>query len=66
MLEFHRAPLSPLPSTFNHIVSDYPLITSQADDFTVAASAVSVPEAPAVLSSHIFDVAQWARHEVLT
>ena len=58
------------PCLFNYFVSDYPhsapLITSYADDFTAAASAVSVPDTAAALSTHASDVASWARRKGLT
>lgn len=58
------------PALFNLFVSDYPntapLISSYADDFTAAASAVQIPEAANCLSTHSAEVAAWARRKGLT
>ena len=58
------------PALFNHFVSNYPhtapLITSYADDFTAAASAMDVPAPAATLSAHSSDDASWAHRKGLT
>jgi len=58
------------PVIFNFYVADYPhsapLVTSYADDFSAAASAVSPAAAAALLSAHASDVARWANEKGLT
>ena len=58
------------PALFNLYVSDYPntapIISSYADDFTAAASAVEIPDSSATLSAHATDVSTWARQKGLT
>ena len=52
------------PVLFNAFVADYPtsapLVSSYADDFSAAASAVSPAEAASRLTAHASDVARWA------